>query len=81
MSTSYQTINAFENDKIFYLEVNRPDELNALNKVVLDELLDDFQTKAVDVFQAQEIVEPLPGFLDKRFFSDLTGGDVFHDLE
>ena len=40
MSTSYKTINTFEKDNIFFLEINRPDKLNALNKTVLDEMLD-----------------------------------------
>ena len=40
MATSYETINTYEKDNIFYLEVNRPDKLNALNKTVLDEMSD-----------------------------------------
>ena len=47
MSISYETINAFEKDNIFYLEVNRPDKMNALNKTVLDELLN--AIKEIDV--------------------------------
>ena len=32
MSIGFETINAFEKDNIFYLEINRPDQLNALNE-------------------------------------------------
>lgn len=44
MATTYETINVFEKDSIFYLEVNRPDKQNALNKMVLDEMLDAIKT-------------------------------------
>ena len=32
MNTNYETINVFEKDNIFYLEINRPDELNAIEQ-------------------------------------------------
>ena len=44
MTTGYEAINVYEKDNIFYLEVNRPDELNALNKKVLEEMLDAINT-------------------------------------
>jgi enoyl-CoA hydratase len=40
MRARYETINVFEKDNIFYIEINRPDKLNALNETVLDEMLD-----------------------------------------
>jgi enoyl-CoA hydratase len=69
MSISYQTINAFEKDHIFYLEVNRPDELNALNKMVLDELLD--AIKNIDVAKYSGVVLTSVG--EKAF---IAGADI-----
>ena len=69
MSTSYETINTFEKDDIFYLEVNRPDELNALNKTVLDEMLD--AIKNIDVAKYKGVI--LTGVGEKSF---IAGADI-----
>ena len=69
MSISYQTIKAFEKDHIFYLEVNRPDELNALNKTVLDEMLD--AIKNIDVSKYKGAILTSVG--EKSF---IAGADI-----
>ena len=69
MTTSYETINVFEKDNIFYLEVNRPDELNALNKTVLDEMLD--AIKNIDVSKYKGAI--LTGAGEKSF---IAGADI-----
>ena len=69
MTTSYETINVFEKDDIFYLEVNRPDELNALNKTVLDEMLD--AIKSIDVSKYKGAI--LTGAGEKSF---IAGADI-----
>ena len=71
MTTSYQTINTFEKDNIFYLEVNRPDELNALSNTVLAEMLD--AIKNIDVTKYIGVI--LTGSGEKSFIAgaDITG--------
>ena len=71
MTTSYKTINTFEKDNIFYLEVNRPNELNALNKTVLEEMLD--AIKNIDVSKYKGVI--LTGVGEKSFIAgaDITG--------
>jgi enoyl-CoA hydratase len=69
MSTSYETINTFEKDDIFYLEINRPDELNALNKTVLDEMSD--AIKNIDVSKYKGVI--LTGAGEKSF---IAGADI-----
>ena len=69
MSTSYETINVFEKDNIFYLEINRPDQLNALNKKVLDEMLD--AIKNIDVSKYKGAI--LTGAGEKSF---IAGADI-----
>jgi enoyl-CoA hydratase len=71
MSTSYKTINTFEKDNIFYLEVNRPDELNALSQTVLEEMLD--AIKNIDVTKYIGVI--LTGSGEKSFIAgaDITG--------
>ena len=69
MTTNYETINTFEKDDIFYLEVNRPDELNALNKTVLDEMLD--AIKNIDVSKYKGVI--LTGVGEKSF---IAGADI-----
>ena len=69
MSTSYKTINVFEKDAIFYLEINRPDKLNALNKTVLDEMLD--AIKNIDVSKYKGAILTSVG--DKAF---MAGADI-----
>ena len=69
MTTSYETINTFEKDNIFYLEINRPDQLNALNKKVLDEMLD--AIKNIDVSKYKGAI--LTGAGEKSF---IAGADI-----
>lgn len=69
MSTTYKTINAYEKDDIFYLEVNRPDKLNALNKTVLDEMLD--AIKSIDVSKYKGVILTSVG--EKAF---MAGADI-----
>ncbi len=69
MSTSYKTINTYEKDSIFYLEINRPDKLNALNKTVLDEMLD--AIKKIDVSKYKGAILTSVG--DKAF---MAGADI-----
>ena len=69
MSTSYKTINTYEKDDIFYLEVNRPDKLNALNKTVLDEMLD--AIKNIDVSKYKGVILTSVG--EKAF---MAGADI-----
>ena len=71
MSTTYKTINTFEKDNIFYLEVNRPDELNALSQTVLEEMLD--AIKKIDVTKYIGVI--LTGSGEKSFIAgaDITG--------
>ena len=69
MSTSYKTINVFEKDNIFYLEINRPDKLNALNKTVLDEMLD--AIKSIDVSKYKGAILTSVG--EKAF---MAGADI-----
>ena len=71
MKTSYKTINVFEKDNIFYLEVNRPDELNALSQTVLEEMLD--AIKNIDVTKYKGVI--LTGSGEKSFIAgaDITG--------
>jgi enoyl-CoA hydratase len=69
MNTSYETINVFEKDNIFYLEVNRLVELNALNKTVLDEMLD--AIKNIDVSKYKGAI--LTGVGEKSF---IAGADI-----
>ncbi len=69
MSTSYKTINAFEKDSIFYLEINRPDKLNAINKTVLDEMLD--AIKSIDVSKYKGAILTSVG--EKAF---MAGADI-----
>ena len=69
MTTTYETINVFEKDNIFYLEVNRPDELNALNKTVLDEMMD--AIKNIDVAKYKGAI--LTGAGEKSF---IAGADI-----
>jgi len=69
MTTNYETINVFEKDNIFYLEVNRPDEMNALNKTVLDEMLD--AIKSIDVSKYTGAI--LTGVGEKSF---IAGADI-----
>ena len=69
MNTSYETINVFEKDDIFYLEVNRLVELNALNKTVLDEMLD--AIKNIDVSKYKGAI--LTGVGEKSF---IAGADI-----
>src|SRR5210317_1669124 len=69
MSTSYKTINTFEKDNIFYLEINRPDKLNAINKTVLDEMLD--AIKSIDVSKYKGAILTSVG--EKAF---MAGADI-----
>ncbi len=69
MTTSYEVINVFEKDDIFYLEVNRPDELNALNKKVLEEMLD--AVNNIDVAKYKGVI--LTGAGEKSF---IAGADI-----
>ena len=69
MTTNYETINVFEKDNIFYLEVNRPDEMNALNKKVLDEMMD--AIKSIDVSKYKGAI--LTGAGEKSF---IAGADI-----
>ena len=71
MSTTYKTINTYEKDSIFYLEVNRPDELNALSQTVLEEMLD--AIKNIDVTKYIGVI--LTGSGEKSFIAgaDITG--------
>ena len=69
MTTTYETINTFEKDSIFYLEVNRPDKLNALNKTVLDEMLDAINN--IDVSKYKGAI--LTGAGEKSF---IAGADI-----
>ncbi|CAH8204882.1 enoyl-CoA hydratase/isomerase family protein [Vibrio aestuarianus] len=71
MTTSYETINTFEKDNIFYLEVSRPDELNALSQTVLEEMLD--AVNNIDVTKYIGVI--LTGSGDKSFIAgaDITG--------
>jgi enoyl-CoA hydratase len=69
MTTSYETINTYEKDNIFYLEINRPDQLNALNKKVLDEMLD--AIKNIDVSKYTGAI--LTGAGEKSF---IAGADI-----
>ena len=71
MTTSYETINVFEKDDIFYLEVNRPVELNALSQTVLEEMLD--AIKNIDVTKYIGVI--LTGSGEKSFIAgaDITG--------
>ena len=69
MTTSYETINTFEKDDIFYLEINRPDALNALNKTVLDEMSD--AIKNIDVSKYKGVI--LTGVGEKSF---IAGADI-----
>ncbi len=69
MTTNYETINVFEKDNIFYLEVNRPDEMNALNKKVLDEMMD--AIKSIDVAKYKGAI--LTGAGEKSF---IAGADI-----
>ncbi len=69
MTTTHGTINAFAKDNIFYLEVNRPDKLNALNQPVLDALLN--AIKNIDVSQYSGVILTSAG--DKAF---IAGADV-----
>lgn len=69
MSISYETINAFEKDTIFYLEINRPDKLNALNETVLNELLSAIDT--IDVSKYRGVI--LTGAGEKSF---IAGADI-----
>jgi enoyl-CoA hydratase len=69
MSIGFETINAFEKDNIFYLEINRPDQLNALNETVLNELLD--AIKNIDVLKYRGVI--LTGAGEKAF---IAGADI-----
>ena len=71
MTTTYETINVFEKDDIFYLEVNRPVELNALSQTVLEEMLD--AIKNIDVTKYIGVI--LTGSGEKSFIAgaDITG--------
>ena len=69
MATTYETINTYEKDNIFYLEVNRPDKLNALNKTVLDEMSD--AIKSIDVSKYKGVILTSVG--DKAF---MAGADI-----
>ncbi len=69
MNIRYETINAFEKDNIFYLEVNRPDKLNALNAIVLTEMLNVIQS--IDVSQYRGLI--LTGTGEKAF---IAGADI-----
>ena len=69
MATTYETINTYEKDNIFYLEVNRPNELNALNKTVLDEMSD--AIKNIDVSKYKGVI--LTGVGEKSF---IAGADI-----
>ena len=69
MTTSYEAINVFEKDDVFYLEVNRPDELNALNKKVLEEMLD--AVNNIDVAKYKGVI--LTGAGEKSF---IAGADI-----
>jgi enoyl-CoA hydratase len=79
MIIGYETINAFEKDDIFYLEVNRPDKLNPLNEKVLKELLD--AIRKIDVSKYRGVI--LTGAGEKSFIagadiesmSDMTGDE------
>ncbi len=65
MAAAYETINTYEKDSIFYLEVNRPDKLNALNKMVLDEMSD--AIKSIDVSKYKGVILTSVG--DKAFMA------------
>ncbi len=69
MNTSYETINAFEKDDIFYLEVNRAEKLNPLNGTVLSELLQ--ATNSIDVSKYRGVI--LTGAGDQSF---IAGADI-----
>ena len=69
MNVNYKTINAFEKGNIFYLEINRPDKLNALNKIVLEELLHALQN--IDVSKHRGVI--LTGSGEKAF---IAGADI-----
>ena len=69
MNTNYETINVFEKDNIFYLEINRPDEMNAINKTVLDEMLD--AIKNIDCSKYSGVI--LTGVGEKAF---IAGADI-----
>lgn len=69
MSIGYETINVFEDGKICYLEVNRPDKLNALNETVLTELLSAIEN--IDVSKYRGAI--LTGAGEKAF---IAGADI-----
>lgn len=69
MSSPYETLNAFERDDIFYLEINRPDKLNALNATVLNEMLHVINN--IDVSKYRGVI--LTGAGDKSF---IAGADI-----
>ena len=69
MNIRYETINVFEKDNIVYLEVNRPDKLNALNTTVLNELLDAIRN--IDVSKYKGLI--LTGAGEKAF---IAGADI-----
>ena len=71
MITTYKTINTYDKDGIFYLEVNRPNELNALSQTVLEEMLD--AIKNIDVTKYIGVI--LTGSGEKSFIAgaDITG--------
>ena len=69
MNTNYETINVFEKDNIFYLEINRPNEMNAINKTVLDEMLD--AIKNIDCSKYSGVI--LTGVGEKAF---IAGADI-----
>jgi enoyl-CoA hydratase len=69
MNSPYETLNAFERDDIFYLEINRPDKLNALNATVLSEMLD--VINSIDVSKYRGLI--LTGAGEKAF---IAGADI-----
>ena len=69
MAKTYETINTYAKDDIFYLEINRPDKLNALNKMVLDEMSD--AIKSIDVSKYKGVILTSVG--DKAF---MAGADI-----